>query len=617
MLLVGAAAAVAAPSMEIVIDATELPRHLLHATVTLPADGDQTWLWYPKWVPGVHAPGGPVQNLAGLLITDADGDTLDWHRDPAEAYRIRVDDTGSGPLTAHLRYITDQPSTNSDGVDAFGSDAIGVVNANTVLLVREGDRPSDTRVRMSLIPPDGWEVSTSLEIDGDPGEDGRIDYRETTLERLVDAPFLLGRHRTTYDLVDEAVADRTPRHTLHVFSELETRTRIHETVETGYREMVTQATRLFESHPFPSFEILVGVSDVLQKNGLEHLHSSFNVVGLDAYESETSLSGWERMLIPHEYAHAWCGKFRRPQGMVTDDFHTPKDTRLLWVYEGLTQYLGTLLEVRSGLMTPEAFRWHLRWIVVNATYQQGRAWRTLEDTGAAAHLLRGWSERWGSLRRGQDFYYEGLLVWLEADARIRNLTDGERSLDDFCRLFFAVDDDTPNPHGYDRATVVATLNEVVEADWDAFIAARIERRQERAPLTVLDELGLTLQFSNERPEPPEGEDPIDRGDLRASVGATVWGNGTVNQVILGSPADAAGLAPGDRIEGVDGYVFDLDRLDDAVARSASTGTVPLLVVTGEKYETRVVRYDGGPRHPVLVTDGDAIDRLAEITAPLE
>jgi predicted metalloprotease with PDZ domain len=323
------------------------------------------------------------------------------------------------------------------------------------------------------------------------------------------------------------------------------------------------------------------------------------------------------MLIPHEYVHAWCGKFRRPQGMITEDLHSPKDTRLLWVYEGLTQYLGTLLEVRSGLMSPEAFRWHLRRIVVDARYQDGRAWRSLEDTGASAHVLRAGSPRWGSLRRGQDFYYEGLLLWLEADARIRNLTRGDRSLDDFCRRFFAVEPQGPVPHGYDRDTVVRTLGEVVDDDWDAFIRERVERTHQRFPLTVLDELGLLLQYVNVRPEPPESEREIDRGDLRASLGLDLRRSGTVGTVVLGGPGDLAGLAPGDRIHGVNGFVHDDARLDDAVARSVATGTIDLLVVSGDRYETRTLRYDGGPRHPVLVSDDERVDRLAEIVAPLE
>ena len=616
-----AAAAAASPSfsqtIDIEIDASELSRRLLGATIRLDVKGDDVALWYPKWVPGIHGPGGPVQNLAGLDIADGDGNPVRWQRDPDDVYRVLVE--SGGELVINLRYITNQPSVNSDGCDSFGSDLIGFVSANTVMLYPEGWDKDEVRVSGQIRLPADWEIATALDIaDLEADDDGSVvSFEETSLRRFIDSPMLCGAHLKTYDLVDPDVDDITiPPHRLRVISEIDRNIRIDETWVTGYTDMVTQTARLFGDHPFPSFDILLGVSDLLRRNGLEHLTSSFNVLGLDALDTETSLKGWDRNLVPHEYVHAWCGKHRRPTGMVSSDFHTPKDTRLLWVYEGLTQYLGEVVEARAGMMTADEYRWNIRNRLRWAMSQQGREWRTLDDTGAAAYLLRSGSRAWSTLRRGQDFYYEGSLLWLEADARIRNLTDGTRSLDDFCQLFFSGTEDGTTPRGYDRAEVVSTLDQVAADDWDTFLRERTETPTTTFELGLLDEIGYLVQYSNDAPDPPDGVDANQHGvDCTDSIGADFWGDGNVGDVLEGTPAHEAGLGPGMRVAGVDGYVWSRERMQDALDRSVGNGEIELLMVSGDTYITRTVIYDGGPRHLVLIRDDEKVDRIEEILAP--
>lgn len=606
------------------IDATDLPRLLLYGVVTIPItdsmrnESGEIALWYPKWIPGTHGPGGPVQNIAGVIVRDNHGNRVDWKRDPGEVYRILAKPgDGATSLVVEMRYITNQSSANSHGLDTFGSELIGFISANTVVLYPESVKAPEMKVQATLTLPEEWKAASALRLaDDQPGGDANaIAYRPTTLETFVDSPIMVGRYMKTYDLVEKDMKDSVPPHDMHVFSEAESVVEIHDEVHKLYQQMVTQIARLFESHHFERFDILVATSNELARNGLEHLTSTFNVIGQRDFQSPKSIRGWDQMLLPHEYIHSWCGKYRRPAGMATIDFHTPKDTELLWVYEGLTQYLGNVIEIRCGLGTDEEFRWDLVGWIRSARLQQGREWRPLSDTGAASHTLRGGSRNWGRLRRGQDYYMEGALVWMEADAFIRNETDNERSLDDFCQIFFAYHEDQPIPRPFTRSDVVHAMNEVLEHDWDTFFAERIERPQEKFPLGVLDELGYTLQYSN---TPPEGPDNarIDELDARDSIGAMFGGDGSVREVILGTPADEAGLGPNMKIVGVDEYVWSKERLVDAIAASAASGELKLMLISGDKYITRIVKYDGGPRYMTLVRNSDKPDRLADILKPV-
>lgn len=620
--------------IRITIDATDLPRKLLSATLEIPVipddDSGAVALWYPKWVPGSHGPGGPVANVAGLLIKDSDARELEWNRTVGEPHRIVVHvEPGLTKLHVEVRYITNQPTTNSMGHDSFGSALVGIVSPSSVLLYREGIDIDDTQVAATLRLPPSWQAASALTVESTkasktPGPK-ELTFQPVSMRTFVDSPIMCGKYHRMYDLVEAEFKTHQPGsdsivippHRLQLFSEAESVLEVPPNMLQKLRQMVTQAGLLFRSHPFDEFDILLATSDLLSRNGLEHSRSTLNVLGQRSLQSANELKGWDRVLVPHEYIHAWCGKYRRPAGMVTDDYHTDKATELLWVYEGLTQYLGELIEARCGFMTPDEFCHRLAIEVRQAIHQQGREWRSLADTGACSHLLRAGSSSWPRLRRSQDYYMEGMLFWLEADAIIRDQTHGDRSLDDFCRDFFRTTPQSPHPHAYDRKDVVDALNRVVEFDWDGLIARRIERVSDRFDPQVAARLGYTIQYSNEKPEIPEktfrrlgGVDAID------SLGAVFVRSGRVSDLLLDSPAHQSGLGPGMKIVGVNGHAWSENRMRDAISMSASSGQIELLVVSGDSFETHTIQYDGGPRYMKLVRNDSKRDWLAEILKPL-
>ncbi len=605
-------------TMRMKIDATDLPRKLISAELQIPLtpemiqDG-KVALWYPKWVPGAHGPGGPIQNVAGLEF-ELDGTRLNWRRTPGEFYRVEVEALiGGAQLTARVRYITNQPATNSMGTDSYGSSLVGFVSPSTVLLYPEGFDINTVQIESSIMLPDDWQASTALGNGEATDQGNSLKYPATSLRKFVDSPIMCGKYRKIYDLAE---GDSIPPHRMHIFSEAESVLTIHPEMHKLWSGMVTQAARIFGDHPFDQFEILLATTDLLSKNGLEHSRCTFNILGQRSMQDPKKLKGWDRLLIPHEYIHSWCGKYRRPAGMVNSDFHSPKGMDLLWVYEGLTQYLGELTEVRCGLMSPDEFRHRLEIEVRRAMHQQGRDWRTLSDTGACSPILRAGSSNWPRLRRSQDYYMEGMLFWIEADAIIRKRTHNEKSLDDFCHHFFAHADGDPHPKPYTRDDVIKSLGSVVDFDWRGLIQRRVDTVVDRFDPSFVDLLGYSVQYSNTASNIPANTFRASTGtDLLDSIGAVISSDGTVSDLLLGSPAHAAGLGPGMKIMGVGEHKYSKNRMLDAIAKSGTTGEIKLMLVSGDSFEHRTIKYDGGPRYMTLVRQSGQDDILAEIVKP--
>ncbi|MEM8667318.1 MAG: hypothetical protein AAGG48_07375 [Planctomycetota bacterium] len=612
----------ASTSMRLSIDARGLARKLIDAELCLPITASEqsqkVALWYPKWVPGSHGPGGPVANIAGLQIRSSSGEILNWKRSPGEVYRLEVEvPAGEEELHLSVRYLSNQPTTTSFGHDCFASSQVGVISPGCLVLYAEGIDIDQQRVSLDLRIPDGWNVASALPFDSESNESGSEaihQFESVTLRTLVDSPLMFGRHYQSFELVKDT--DLSPPHTLHVFGDDEIMAQLSKEVIAKYASMVEQTSLLIGSHPFDRFDILLAVTNELPKNGLEHSRSTFNVLPPSSMRSAAALKGWDRLLVPHEYLHAWCGKFRRPTGMLTSDFHTAKDTELLWVYEGLTQYLGELVEARSGMMSPDEFRHRLFVELRNATHQQGRRWRTLADTAAASHILRSASPMWGGLRRSQDYYMEGMLFWLEADARIRKLTNDQRSLDDFCQAFFNASRDNQRPSGFDRDEIVSQLNAIAKFDWDGLIARRVESFQQSFDPAVANSLGYSWKLAMTQPKIPTSTFRHGGGvDLLDSLGMSVTSTGQVRRVLLDSPADQAKLLPTTQIIGIGENTWSGERLREAVRRTIDNEPVEILIKDGDRLRSVQIHYYDGLRFWNLVRDESQPDRLRQILQP--
>jgi predicted metalloprotease with PDZ domain len=503
-------------------------------------------------------------------------------------------------------------------VDSFGNSKVGVINWNTVLLYPEGASIDVLNATVQLQLPEGWKYGTSLTPAKNAAGEG-IAFEPMTLRRVADSPLICGEYFRTHELVGKSTPPNSPPGFLHLTSEAASAIDIDEKLIAQYRKLYAEALTLFGGARFESYHFLVVCSDVLPRNGLEHLASSFNAVGERELIEEKKRKSWPAYLLPHEFVHAWCGKFRRPAAMITTNFHQPERTALLWVYEGLTQYLGEVLTVRSGLLT---FEDHLPAFASKLDFlmrQDGRRWRALEDTAVASWLGRAHSVSWSALRRGQDYYDEGLVVWLEADALIREKSGGKKSLDDFCKKFFAADrEKMPVVVGYELKEVTGILRELADEDWEKFFAERISKPRESLALEFLTKtLGYRLQYSA-KPSEYVTDREKDRKQVFASgsLGLTAAEDGKIGSIVPRSPADKAGLASGNVIAGVNGRKFNGQRLKDAIADSVSLGKVELLVVDADVFRTVVLPYADGPRYLELTRTPEHSDALAAILKPV-
>ncbi len=614
-----AAHAGSGPTLEIEVDARDLPRRLLHTRILVPCQPGELGLWYPKWIPGTHAPTGPIQDVAGLRLETPDGKPIPWRRDDVDVYRVdcQVPD-GVRQIVARLDVICNGPAVEASGHLSYGNNAVGMINWSTCLLYPEGPSCDDTRVRLSLRLPHGWRYASALKAER-PGEgqdqkaagDGVATFKTVTLDELVDNPLIAGEHLKTIPLE----VGKNPPAFMHLVSESPSALQIGPKVVDLYSRMVREAGALFGTCHYPEFHFLVTCSDDLGYHGLEHLACSINGVRERDLIEDSRRKGWVANLIPHEYVHSWCGKFRRPAGMVTPNYQTPMKTRLLWVYEGLTEYLGEVLMVRSGLVESKEYREALAATIGSLIHHEGRKWRPLEDTAVASHLLRGHSPNWNDLRRGQDYYFEGALIWLEADAIIRERSDGKKSLDDFCRKFLGANRTDVSVVPYELPEIVSDLRELADFDWESFLALRVSKPQDALPLEVVGRCGYRLKYAT---EPPAGS-PISRRrggvTARDSLGLSFSPEGRIDDVVPGMAGDRAGLAPGMTVIGINDKKFSPQRLHDALADSVARRKIELLLLEGEAFRTVVLDYADGPRYLALVRDESKPDLLAAILKP--
>ncbi|MDZ4860469.1 MAG: hypothetical protein SGI88_15950 [Candidatus Hydrogenedentes bacterium] len=604
------AATTIASTLAIDVDARDLPRKLLHARITIPVSPGELRLAYPKWLPGTHSASGPVENIGGLRIELPDGTPIPWKRDDVAMWEFLCSaPDGATEIVVVIDYICSQPDANSMGIDSFGNALIGVINWNTCVVYPIEWKSAEVIATVSVRLPDGWKYATSLNMDSEKG--GVITFTSDRFDEVIDAPLICGEHLRTIPLEQ----DFAPAF-IHLVSESPSATNLKPELIAKYAKVVAEGGDLFGPAPYDAYHFLVTCSDDLPLNGLEHRRSSFNGVGERDLVEDDPIQGWVGYLLPHEFVHAWCGKYRRPAEMITGDFHSPQQTELLWVYEGLAQYIGEILNVRAGVWELDHYKRMLANDVSFLKSQTGRQWRTLEDTAVASGQLRDRSAHWSGLRRSQDYYVEGKLLWLEIDAMLRDATSGAKSLDDFCRAFFVVDKSKLPVSPFTFDDVCAGLNAVHPFGWKGFIGARVATTQEAMPLDVVGKLGYRLQFANEAPEfikKREGERKY-VATLDA-LGADIGEDGKIRSTVIpGSPVDTAKLGPGTSIIGVNGRKFSTQRIKDAIKDSLTNENIELLVLDGDAYRTVTLDYKDGARYLELVRDESRPDYLAAICA---
>jgi len=597
-----------APTITIAVDASEAPRKIFHAQMTIPAAPGTLTLYYPKWIPGEHGPTGPIQDLAGLKFT-ANGQTLKWRRDLLDGWTLHVEvPDGASAVTASLDFIS---PTGQEGLFTGGpsaTDKMTVLSWNTVLLYPSGWTSDELTYKVSLRLPEGWKFGTPLPLASQSGTE--LKFNPVSLTTLIDSPVISGEYLRVVPLSEN------PRQEMDIAADHAGDLDAPQDMLDHYKTLTDQALKLFGAQHFRDYHFLYSLSNHVAHFGLEHHESN------DSRSSERSLVDEDPRLLAsgllsHEYVHSWNGKYRRPADLATPDYEKPMQDDLLWVYEGLTSYLGDMLSARSGIRTPDQFRDNLASMAARLDHVPGRTWRNLQDTADGVPSMQGAPPQWESWRRTVDYYDEDVLNFLWADTIIREQTHGQKSIDDFCHLFHGGQSGPPEVKTYTFDDVVNTLNQVVPYHWHGFWTERLTSHGPGAPLTGIDRSGWKLVYDETPSELARvRKRELEEVNAEYSIGLLLKESGNIIDTVEGMPAAKAGIGPGMKLVAVNGKRFTAETLSDALkAGKNSSDPLELLVENTDYFKTYKLDYHGGEKYPHLVRDESKPDVLTEIIRP--
>jgi len=593
--------------IEISVDASDAPRRLYRARLVIPAKPGSLTLYYPKWIQGEHQPSGPIIDLSGLKLTAA-GKPVAWKRDDVDLYAFHctVPD-GAESIEASLEYLI-PGDKGGFGAGPAVSARLAILNWYLVTLYPAGTPVREIPVKASLTLPKGWQAGTALPVES--RKENVTQFKTVSLEMFADSPALCGEH---FKEIPIGPKDGPP-HFLVLACDSAAGLAVSDKLKSHYDRLVVEAGALFGSRHYRSYRFLVAMSDQLGHNAIEHHESSDNRMPERMMIDDVFRKLAPAWVLPHEYVHSWNGKYRRPEGLATPDFQQPMRTRLLWVYEGLTEYLGFVLAARSGLYSEEISRDNLAIIADWAKNQTGRTWRPLEDTTAAAPHLYSSRGEWSSRRRGVDFYDEGALIWLDADTLIREKSGGTKSLDDFCHAFYGGKDGPPEVRPYTFEDIVMALNGVLEFDWKTFLEKRLTSIDANPPLDGIARGGWKLAYSKDQSELLKASDGLLKQiNLMSSVGMMLSEDGKVIDVVPGKSADKAGVGPHMKVLAVNGRRITGERLREALAATGDGKTkLQLLAENGDYFRTYTLDYAEGERYPRLERDEAKPDLIGAI-----
>ncbi|KQW80720.1 M61 family metallopeptidase [Brevundimonas sp. Root1279] len=591
------------------VDLTDLDHKVIRTRQTVPVSPGHLVLQYPKFIPGNHADTGPIQLISGVTVT-GNGQRIEWVRDTVDPHAFHLDiPAGVSEIEVSFEWLT-QPD-NAVWRVVMTPEMVNL-QWEKALLYPAGYHQSRILFAPSVKLPEGWQYGVALTTTGREGDVAT--FAPISLEHLADSPMFAGKH---YRRIDLDPGGRSPVH-LNLVGDTAASLNAGPERIAQYEALVDQADRLFGARHFDHYEFLLGLTSKMGGIGLEHHRSSENTASPSFFTGSNPDYG-SRSLLPHEFTHSWNGKFRRPSDEYVPNFNVPTQNSLMWVYEGQTEYWGEVLTARSGLGTKDEVLITLAEIAGFYENQPGRAWRALQDT--SNHNLLGYrtTNPWSSWMRGTgDYYREALLVWLDADTLIREQTGGKKSLDDFAKAFFGIEDGVWEARPYTFDDVVQHLNAVHPHDWATFLRTRLDAvgPDAKAPLDGIARGGYRLTYVD-RLTPLEKT--IQSGwanDFQYSLGFTLGSNNRITGVLWGGPAFEQGVGAGWELVAVNDRTASAEALRNAVtAAKGGTDPIKLVIKRGDEFRTLSFDYHGGLRYPRLERIEGTPDRLGDILTP--
>ncbi len=593
-------------TLKVSVDATDVAHRIfrVHETVPVASAGPLTLL-YPQWLPGNHSPTGPIDKMAGLVIK-ANGQVLPWTRDPLNVYAFHVDvPQGAGSVDVTFQFLS--PQDRSQGRVVMTPEMLNL-QWNAVTMYPAGHYARQIQAQPSVKLPAGWQAGTALEVaskDGDTIHFKPIDYND-----LVDSPIYAGKYFKRIDLDPGA---KTPVH-MDIVADAAKYLDITPEQIKPFRELVQQMYKMYGAHHYDHYDFLVSLSDKMSGNGLEHHRSSEDGTSADFF-TEWKKNALSRDLFSHELNHSWDGKYRRGADLTTPNFNVPMSDTLLWVYEGQTQFWGHVMAARSGLWDTDQS--HDMLAFVAATYDKGRpglaSFRNVQDTTNDPVIAQRAPLPYRNYQASEDYYSAGQMIWLDVDGKLRELSHGKKSIDDFGKAFFGMENGKWDVNTYTFEDVVRTLNDIAPYDWAKYLRTRLDGH---GPLIGgIESHGWKLVYND---KPSDAVKAIEArrhsADLTYSLGLSIGKAGAIGDVLWDGPAFKAGISPGMTVIAVNGHDYDADALKDAVSAAAKdkSQAVELLVKNFDEYKTIRIDYHDGLKYPHLVRDSAKPDTLGTL-----
>jgi predicted metalloprotease with PDZ domain len=595
-------------TLKIHVDATDLAHRIFRVHETVPAAAGPLTLLYPQWIPGNHSPTGPIDKMAGLVVK-ANGQLLPWTRDPLNVYAFHVDvPQGAGSVDVSFQFLSSQD--RHEGRVVMTPEMLNL-QWNTVTLYPAGYYARQINTEASVTLPAGWQAGTALEVASKDGN--TLNFKPINYDDLVDSPIYAGRYFKRLDLDPGAAA---PVHMDIVADDAKYLDVKPEQLK-FFQNLVQQMYKMYGAHHYDHYDFLVSLSDKMSGNGLEHHRSSEDGTGADFF-TEWKKNALSRDLFSHEFNHSWDGKYRRGADLATPNYNVPMSDTLLWVYEGQTQFWGQVMAARSGLWTDDQTRDMLAFVA--ATYDKGRpglvgpdSFRNVQDTTNDPIIAQRAPLPYRNYQGSEDYYSAGQMIWLDVDGKLRELSHGKDSIDDFGKAFFGVNPGTWDVDTYTFDDVVKTLNAIAPYDWANYLRTRLDGH---GPLIGgLASHGWKLVYTD---QPSDAVKSVEARrhftDLTYSLGLSVAKDGSIGDVLWDGPAFKAGVSPGMTVVAVNSHDYDADGLKDAVTAAAKDPGQPieLLVKNFDEYKTLRIDYHGGLKYPHLVRDTGQPDTLTTL-----
>ncbi|MHB1544107.1 MAG: M61 family metallopeptidase [Gammaproteobacteria bacterium] len=587
------------------VDARGVIRGLTRNTMVIPVRPGPFTFVFPKWIPGYHSPAGPLSDLSEIRVT-AHGHPLTWRRGKVDLYAFHV----KVPEGVHHLIVRFTAILNGPG-RVVATPHLAVLNWNRLLFYQNDTNSHADFFRVRIRLPKGWHFGTALPHP--VTRQGWIRFGEVNLATLIDSPLDTGLYFRRIVLWHHGSAHQV----MDLFADQPQDLEIPQRLIAHYKQMTPEALALYGARHWYEYHSLLALSNTIGFQGIEHHQSSD-----DRAPADFMTNPLEQMaagdLLTHEFSHSWNGKYRRPADLTTPNFQIPQKTDLLWVYEGMNQYLGDLLSFRTGIRKPSEYPSYLAMLYSEMATEPGRFTDPLIDTTTAAPFLYGARGDYPSLRRtAGDFYTEGELLWLDVDTIIRTHTHDRKSLDTFLHLYAGPPSTGPITVTYTRAMIEGLLNRVVHYPWHAFFERHVYDIAPLPPTGELRRSGWRLVYTAKPNRFMVAQEKIRHDNNQwLTYGIRIGRTGVIFDVRKGSPAWRAGLAPGMKIRAVNGQKYSVPLLNWILKQSEHTHRPTVfLVETDGWYGHKTVSYFGGPRFPHLVRIPGTVNLLARIMAP--